>query len=337
MKKAEKIHIKLNYDSEVAVIPSSALKFIDRAKKFDIKVLCVLASSDTFRTENGISRIAQALECNEQDVEASVSFWNGTGVIDLCAGQAEKAKIEEKPPQSKEEAETKSTVVPKRTKVSELPQYTTEELNKMLEHHEGVCELIDESQQILGKIFNTADVKILMGLVDFLGLDNEYILVLMHYCAEIDKRSMRYLERVAVSCLDDGITEAKVLQETLRAREEKKETENKIRSIFGIGSRALTKKEKGFVAAWISTYGFDFDIISKAYEITVNATGNASVPYANAILEKWYTEGLKTLDEIDAYLAKFKEEKGEGQSSFELDEFFNAAISRSYSDKKQGG
>ena len=334
MKKTEKIHIKLNYESAVSVLPANALNFIDRAKKFDLKVLLLLSSSDTYRAENGVFRMAKELECDEGDVEASISFWNGTGLIDLCEVTSEKTSKSPKTLENKDEQSAASVNVVKRTKVSELPQYTTEELNGLLEKYDGVCTLIDECQQILGKIFNTSEVKILMGLVDHLELDNEYILVLMHYCNEIDKRSLRYVEKVAVSCLDEGITEARVLQETLRSREESKKLENKIRNIFGISNRAFTAKEKGLISSWISTYSFDFDVITKAYEITVNATSKPSIPYANAILEKWYTEGLKTLDEVEKYLSKVKEEKAESGASFELDEFFNAALGRSYSDKK---
>lgn len=332
MKRSKKTQIKLNYGRDVAVLPSKAADFVDRAKKFDIKVLFCLSSSESFRGKNGASEIAKALNCSEAEVESSLAFWNGAGIVDILdegaeiiAPQAEKAN----------EKEEKTVLPPKRTKISELPQYTTEELNKLLEVHEGVCELIDECQQILGKIFNTAEVKIIMGLVDYFSLENEYIIVLMHYCASLEKRSVRYLEKIAVSCVDEGITDAKILSATLKEREAKKELENKIRAMFGIGGRSLTKKEKGFIGAWREEYCFDIDIINKAYEITVNATGNASIPYANAILEKWYSEGLKDIDAIEAYLDGYKKEKGESGESFELDEFFNAAINRSYGEKKK--
>lgn len=332
MKKSKKTQIKLNYGRDVAVLPLKAADFIDRAKKFDIKVLFCLSSSETFRGENGALAIARALNCSESEVESSLSFWNGAGIVDVvgddgCASAPVEEKVSVK--------EENKTVPPKRTRVSELPQYTTEELNKLLEVHEGVCELIDECQQILGKIFNTAEVKIIMGLVDYFSLENEYIIVLMHYCASLEKRSVRYLEKIAVSCVDEGITDAKILSATLKEREAKKDLENKIRAMFGIGGRSLTKKEKGFIGAWRDEYSFDIDIINRAYEITVNATGNASIPYANAILEKWYSEGLKDIDAIEEYLEGYKKEKSDGGESFELDEFFNAAINRSYGDKKK--
>ena len=221
MKKNEKAYIKLNYESAISVLPASVLGFVDRAKKFDIKVLLLLASSEANREEGGALRMAKALGCEQKDVEASVAFWNGTGLIDVCGSG------DEKPAQSKpvEVTDEPKKEIPKRTKVSELPEYTTEELNGLLEKYQGVCTLIDECQQVLGKIFNTAEVKILMGLIDHLGLDDEYILVLMHYCNEIDRRSLRYLEKIAVSCLDEGITDAGVLETTLRAREEARQTE----------------------------------------------------------------------------------------------------------------
>ena len=339
MKKVKKINIQLNYKSSVAVLPTSVIKCVDRAKKFDIKVLLCLASSDALRGEDCVARIAKSLDCDEGEVTDSLSFWNGTGIIDVRDADADDAATVAVAPKRSEgvtEAEKVGRETPKRTKVSELPQYTTEELNKMLEKNEGICELIDECQQILGKIFNTADVKILMGLIDFLGLDGEYILVLMHYCAEIEKRSMRYLEKVAVSCLDDGITEAKDLQAELRRREEKKDAENKIRNMFGIGSRSFTKKEKSCISAWRESYGFELDVIGKAYEITVNSTGKASIPYANAIIEKWYTENLKTLEDVEAYLLKYKADHGGEAMSFDVNDFFDAALSRTYSKKKQG-
>ncbi|MBR2432209.1 MAG: DnaD domain protein, partial [Clostridia bacterium] len=193
MKKTENLHIKLNYESAVSVLPSSVIELVDRAKKFDIKVLLLISSSDTYRMDGGIARMSSELGCEEKDVEASLAFWNGAGVIDVVEEKSEKTKKSAK--ENKEEVKKEDTVAPiaKRVKVSDLPQYTTEELNALLEKHEGICALIDECQQILGKMFNTSEVKILMGLVDHLELDEEYILVLMHYCNEIEKRSLRYV------------------------------------------------------------------------------------------------------------------------------------------------
>ena len=322
MKKTEKIHINMNYGSSVAVLPQSALAFIDKAKKFDIKVLFLIASSDKYRNGKYEQLIADELSCEVNDVQSSIAFWNGTGIISLGDG-VEAPKIVSKPENN----------VPKRAKVTELPQYTSAELNALLQKHNNVVGLIDECQNVLGKIFTAADIKVLMGFVDYLGLDNDYILVLMHYAARNDMKSLRYIEKIAVSCIDDGFTDAKVLQEALYAREEKAQIETKIKNIFGLGSRKLTSKEQKQVDAWINTYHYALDVIEKAYEITVGATNKPSIHYANAILEKWFAEGIKNIDDVNALLEAREQEKSNEGSSFDVDDFFAAALKRSYSEE----
>ncbi len=326
MKKTDKININLNYGRGVTVLPEAVLEYVDKAKKFDIKVLLLIASSDRYRSGKYQQLIADELGCDASDVENSISFWNGTGVISLDEG-TDKVK-----PATKNEKSAENNV-PKRAKVSELPQYTSAELNALLQKHNNVIGLIDECQNVLGKIFTAADIKVLMGFVDYLGLDNDYILVLMHYAARNDMKSLRYIEKVAVSCIDDGFTDAKVLQEALYAREEKAQIETKIKNIFGLGARKLTSKEQKQVDTWVTAYKYDLDVIEQAYEITVAATNKPSIHYANAILEKWFAEGIKNIDDVKALLAAREQEKANDGSSFDVDDFFAAALKRSYSEE----
>jgi DnaD/phage-associated family protein len=330
MKKKDKIQIKFNYDSSVAVLPAGALNYIDKAKKFDIKVLLLIASSESYRDGKYAQSIASELSCTEAEVEASVSFWNGTGLISTSSPVKASESKAEKTSTKKEAADDN---VPKRAKVSELPVYTSKELNSLLEKHKNAVELIDECQNILGKIFTAADIKTIMGLVDYLGLDNDYIVVLMHYAARNEIKSMRAIEKVAISCLDDGFTEAKALSAELKRRENVASVEGKIRSMFGIGQRKLIGKEQKQIDAWFTEYKYDLSIIEKAYEITVSATGKPSIHYTHAILEKWYAEGVRTLDDVNALIEKRAQEKSEEGSSFNVDDFFDAALKRSYSDK----
>ena len=329
MKKTEKHRVKLTYGDAVTTLPASAFEYVDKAKKFDIKVLMLIASSDRYREGKYVQALAEKLSANESDIESSLAFWRGTGILDISES-VETKKVEKTT--RNEESET-----PKRAKVTELPQYTSKELNALLEKNNFVVGLIDECQNILGKIFTASDIKVIMGLVEYLGLDNDYILVLMHHCARKDIKSMRYIEKMAVSCLDEGFTEASVLQEELYAREERNALEGQIKGIFGLGSRKLTSKEKKQVDNWINEFKYGVEIIEKAYDITVSATNKPSVHYANAILEKWYAEGVRTLADVEALLDKRAEEKAEKDaesgSTFDLDEFFEAAINRSYSDK----
>lgn len=328
MKKSDKTEIRLSYGSGVSVLPASAIDLVDKAKKFDLKVLLLISSSEKYREGKFASRIAERLSCGEDEVHNSIAFWNGAGVIDIVGAEEKKSSDKPRTKASAEEVEEKPAT--KRARQSELPIYSSSELNALLEKHKNAITLIDECQNILGKIFTASDIKVIMALIDYLGLDNDYILVLMHHCAEKEIKSIRYIEKMAVSCVDEGFTEAKVLEAALYEREEKHQIENRIRGIFGIGTRKLTAKEKKQVETWIADYKFGLDVIEKAYEITVGATNKPSIHYANAILEKWYSLGAKGIDDVNALLEAREQEKSTEGSSFNVDDFFDAALKRSY-------
>ena len=71
--------------------------------------------------------------------------------------------------------------------------------------------------------------------------------------------------------------------------------------------------------------------------VTVENTGSASMPYCGAVLDNWYTSGIRTADEAEAAIASYKHDKENAKDkkgSFETDDFFEAALRRSYSDEK---
>ena len=71
-----------------------------------------------------------------------------------------------------------------------------------------------------------------------------------------------------------------------------------------------------------------------AYDITVDNTQSPSPSYANAILKKWNEAGLRTEDEVKAYLEDNKKQNSktekEGGASFDTDDFFDAALRRTF-------
>jgi DnaD/phage-associated family protein len=118
------------------------------------------------------------------------------------------------------------------------------------------------------------------------------------------------------------------------------------RGMFGIGERALTKREEDAFTRWLAEYGYSADIIGIAYDITVNTTGKASVSYADKILAKWYAAGCRTEEQVEELIAREKQgfatktpskkaadPKPSGIGSFDTDEFFQRALERSYGPK----
>ena len=313
--------IKFLYGKEVAVLPSSAITKVDRASKRDIKVLLAAASSENLRCDK--EKLAALCGITLSELETSLSFWLGAGVISLddedndAEPEKETTKVEKS---SEKKPET----------VDEAPAYTTDELNKLMENRKEITLLVDECQRILGKMFNPHEISIIVTLIDYLDLDSAYIITLVDYCSRSGKKSLQYIKKRAFSFYDEGITELASLTAKIEQLEKVESTEGEIRKLFGMNDRALTTKEKKFITAWVCDFGYGIDVIKKAYEVTVDATGKPSSSYANAVLERWNKEGLRDVAAIEAANA----EKMPNDGSFDTKDFLDAAIRRTF-DKKE--
>ena len=327
---------RINYGNRVAVIPDGALSILPRAGAVDLKVLIALCSSGG---NVDIKKLSKQLSCGEEDVRESLSFWRGAGVIEQSDGKDASVTIDtegvaDNTPEMKTVSVDKNveTVAPVQKKLrgaDELPKYTSEELSNILESRQDAAALIDECQRIMGKVFNIKEINVLMGLVDYLELDFEYIMMLLTYCVSLGKKTLHYAEKLAFALYDEGITTGEMLAEEFRRRESAADAEGKIRSLFGVGERAFTTKEKKFISAWINDMGYSIEIIEKAYEVTADATGKGSFAYANSVLERWNAAGLRTLSEIEESYKKGAGGDAPATGSFDTDSFFEAAVKRS--------
>lgn len=317
----------INYGSKVAVVPEKALEVSARAGAVELRVLlglCALGGSVD------IKKLARSLSCSEDDVKSALAFWRGAGIIELGDSKevaseepaAEVAAASQKPEEKTVEAAKKLR------RADELPQYTSDQLSDILEQRKETATLIDECQHIMGKVFNVKEINVLMGLVDYLELDCEYIMMLLTYCVSLGKKTLHYAEKLAFALYDAGITTGEQLSAELRRRELASDAEGKIRTLFGVGERAFTTKEKKFISSWINDMNYSIEIIEKAYEVTADATGKGSFPYANTVLERWNAAGLRTLEEIEASYKKSGSESP-AVGSFDTDSFFEAAVRRS--------
>ena len=322
------MELKWNYGQSVLVLPASVLSA--DATPEQLRVLLWLASDPSLCGKP--AQLAKLADTNRADLYEILDYWKSCGV--LTDGSEPPTEAPAKTVK-KRTAEPLEKSVPKKPlqRADELPVYNTEELADMMEKRASLRILLDACQNIFGKMFNPHEINILFGMVDYLKLDEEYILILLAHCKRLEIKSFRQVERYAISLIDKGITTADALETCVQEMEAAHQLENEIRRMFGLKSRALTGKEKNAIEKWAS-YGYGAEIIQKAYEITVNSTGNASIPYANSILERWHSEGLKTAEEIDRKLAVERQEKENGKitlgNSFQIDDFFEAALQKSF-------
>ena len=315
--------LTFEYGRRAVLLPAAALAHLDKATKKDIRVLLELAADPQAALDLAAASAALAARTGltAAEIENSLAFWRGAGVV---TAEDEEDVVAPAVPAARETA-TIPTLPDKG-----LPDYSREELSGILERRKGLARLIDDCQRAFGKIFNQNEISIIVGLSDFLGLSDEYILLLLTHCRNTDKRSLRYAEKMAIALYDEGIHDARDLEERLHRIEMMAEITGRIRTIFGITSRALTTKEKAALERWVCEMHFDEAMLTRAYEITVDSIGKASVAYADKILERWYADGYRTVEDVDKAIAEYQRKKAGNGSSFNVDEFFEAALRRTY-------
>ncbi len=366
------MNIRFHFGTSVSVVPTPDATVLARATAADLRVLIHLGACahTPAVTLPSVSELANQLGLPESQITASLAFWRGAGVLDLAdepapahtpAGGAvpvdysatdEFAAETEKITVDATVAKPRVTVR-KPARKNELPNYTSEEMAALLEATPNTADCIHECEQIWGKIFNTHETNILLGLVDYLGLEWEYVITLLAHCASVcqkggTRKSLHYVEQTAFAYYDEGVIDMPALQERIRRAEMLSDAEGQLRTLFGMGARTLTPTEKKCFSTWLYDYHYDMEIIRKAYDITVDAKGEPNIKYMNSVLANWNGDGLRTLDAIDASMAEFKEKQsrrremgasGHGKlpeplpgGSFETDDFFDSAVNKTFSD-----
>ena len=271
--------------------------------------------------------VATLLDLDLSEVTASVKCWTGAGIVTSSADATKKTASAHKGGAIAHAA---------------VEEYSNEELVSILST--GVSSaFVDEAQKAMGKMFNKNEVAKLVGIVDQLGFEEEAVLAILSYCVRLDRKSISYAEKIALSFHDQDVTKADEVHAQIDLLERRNSNIEKIRNLYGFGGRALTTAEKKHFATWTEEYGFDFEVIKKAYEITVDTILNPAPRYTAKILQSWYENGLKTLADVNKFIAIEKEKQPAGvrtkaavttqRPSSEVDDWFEQKLKKQFGDK----
>ncbi|MCI8387823.1 MAG: DnaD domain protein [Clostridiales bacterium] len=362
--------MKLDYGSSVLSLPKERLlTAIPEASGFDLKVLILIASNESLRSDydSCCNEICKQLDCTKSALEKSISFWCEASILscgdspkttaahpaapivntepkieatptnDTAKANADKSKSEPESEKNSSEPEKKSKVL----MAQQLPSYSESTCADIIENTPELSDVINMCQQIMGKIFTPADTAVVVSLYDHLGLSGEYIVSLFNYCCVNNgKKAIRYIEKTALNLFDEGIDSFDAFNEYLKRQEERKGAIPEIRKMLGLGSRELTPKETKTFECWLDKWNYSMAIIRRAWEITIGNIKEPSISYMDKVLGNWHKSGFTTLEDIEAAEEKYKKNKQNPahstqtvngtESGFQTDEFFEAALRRSY-------
>ena len=189
----------------------------------------------------------------------------------------------------------------------ELPEYTAADIVVRAQRDASFDGLVGEVQRILGKLLSTADMKILFGIYDHLGLPADVIYLLVNHCIEdIQGRygpgrmpTLRQIEKEAWYWAGQEVRTYEAAEEHIRREAERKSLVSRTAETLQIRGRELTPSERRYIESWLE-YGFGPEELAIAYDRTVLGTGKLTWRYMDKIVASWHEKGLHTVAEIQS-------------------------------------
>jgi len=257
--------------------------------------------------------IADALELTESDVARAVAYWQRIGALAQDPGtepqepvQPETVRQETVPAVTAVSAEAlqSETAQPEmtrqqgqtpQTEPAELPEKKPADVTA-LQEDEDFAALLYCLQRYLGRVFSQSELDSAAYMYDSLKMPPELIEYLVEMCVRRGKTSMRYIEAIARDWHAKGVDTVEQARETQQVYSQNVWG---VMKAFGQNDRRPAQEELRYIDKWFTEQQFSLPLVEEAISRTMNAIQKPSFRYADAILDKWHREGVKTPADLE--------------------------------------
>ena len=187
----------------------------------------------------------------------------------------------------------------------ERPVYTADDLTDLLTGDAGFRMLVPQTEEKLGKRLKTADLQILAGLYDDLGLPADVIYLLVCHCvARAEERygpgrrpTLRQIEKEGYHWAQRGLFDQESASRYLRDWNVRRSAMSRYMQVLGLGDRRPVESEERYITDWMDK-GFPPETVALAYDKTVFYKKELNWRYLNGILRRWHENGWHTEEEV---------------------------------------
>ena len=187
----------------------------------------------------------------------------------------------------------------------ERPVYTADDLTDLLTGDAGFRMLVPQTEEKLGKRLKTADLQILAGLYDDLGLPADVIYLLVCHCvARSEERygpgrrpTLRQIEKEGYHWAQRGLFDQESASRYLRDWNVRRSAMSRYMQVLGLGDRRPVESEERYITDWMDK-GFPPETVALAYDKTVFYKKELNWRYLNGILRRWHEIGWHTEEEV---------------------------------------
>ena len=187
----------------------------------------------------------------------------------------------------------------------ERPVYTADDLTDLLTGDAGFRMLVPQTEEKLGKRLKTADLQILAGLYDDLGLPADVIYLLVCHCvARSEERygpgrrpTLRQIEKEGYYWASQGLFDQDSAARYLKTWRDRQQGQSAYMQVLGLGQRRPVASEEKYISDWMDK-GFPPETVALAYDKTIFYKKQLEWRYLNGILRRWHENGWHTPEEV---------------------------------------
>ena len=300
--------LKNNFQMNMTMLPNSFVDhYMANANGEFVKVyLFLLRHVEDAASSLSISMIADYLNNTENDVLRAFRYWESVGLLRLGHGPDGGITAVEFLRDEEENTCGDTTdfsgctssypqdSIPAQTPVAPVTEFRSEAVSAPVESN------------IQTPVSNAVPLDTFTYFYDTLHMSADLIEYLIESCVENGHKSMHYIQKVAISWVENGVETVSQAKEQAAAYSRNCYT---VLNAFGIKNRGPASSELEYINKWADTYGFSADIIQEACRRTISATHQPSFEYADSILTKWYECNIHHLTDINALDHEFQKER----------------------------
>lgn len=245
--------------------------------------------------------IAEALDILESDVIKAWKYWMKAGLISIGEDGAVtflSSEHREIPQRSDAPKAAKAPSAKPDAEASPKRDIPMDEITRRVEGDKALSDTFKMAQLIWGKPLTQSEIKALYSFIEWYSFSNEVLLMLLEYCAADERtKNIKYMESVAESWYNDGITTVRAAEKVIKKKERERTMLKKCAQMFGLG-RAFSDREAEYISNWTVDLGMSEAMLKEAYARTTLNTGKLSFQYMNKILQSWAKDGIKTISAL---------------------------------------
>lgn len=261
-----------------------------------------------------VQSLADLFQCTENDIRRALKYWETKGLLVITENELQEITSLTLTDEPVTAPVISTEVISPSVNSVPAPQkhsYSAEETKAFKERSE-IRQLLFVCEQYIGKQLTRTDLETILYFYDQLHFSADLIEYLVDYSVSKNKRSLRYMEAVALEWHKKGI---KTVEEAkLDSKPFSRECYLVLKAL-GINNHDPLPNEISYVNRWMQEYGFTIDIILEACNRTIMQIHTPKFEYVDGILKSWRSSGVHHLSDIERLTKEHKERKAEKPST----------------------